>query len=172
MNNKTTSKNILTAYFVPNGLTQRQFAFYNRLIEQINETGRMDAKQAASSTSTSRIASRLLKKIEGQVYLKSLQENSTYSALITIDWVMEKLVSMVRAGISDDGTINYSALPCSIRAISEINKIKGYYALDKKVNLNMTMDDILTTHIFFSKLRHIFDTEKAGLEEIGYEPLI
>ncbi len=147
MNNKTTSKNILTAYFVPNGLTQRQFAFYNRLIEQINETGRMDAKQAAiaagyCSTSTSRIASRLLKKIEGQVYLKSLQENSTYSALITIDWVMEKLVSMVRAGISDDGTINYSALPCSIRAISEINKIKGYYALDKKVNLNMTMDDI------------------------------
>ncbi len=130
-----------------NGLTQRQFAFYNRLIEQMHETGKMDAKQAAiaagyCSTSASWIASRLLKKPEGQVYLKSIQENSTNAALITIDWVMEKLVSTVRAGISDDGAINYNALPCSIRAISEINKIKGYYAPDKKVNLNMTMDDI------------------------------
>jgi len=132
---------------LPNGLTQRQFAFYNLLIGQMSETGKMDAKQAAisagyCSTSASRIATRLLKKPEGQVYLKSLQQNSTHSALITIDWVMEKLVNTVRAGISDDGSINYNALPCSIRAISEINKIKGYYAPDKKVNLNMAMDDI------------------------------
>ncbi len=82
------------------------------------------------------------KKTEGQVYLKSLQQNSTHSALITIDWVIEKLVSTIRAGISDDGLINYNALPCSIRAIFEINKIKGYYTPDKKVNLNMTIDDI------------------------------
>ncbi|WP_083827774.1 terminase small subunit [Rickettsiella massiliensis] len=132
---------------LPNGLTQRQFAFYNMLIKQMNGTGKMDAKQAAiaagyCSTSASRIASRLLKKTEGQVYLKSIQQNSTHSALITIDWVMEKLVRTVRAGISDDGSINYNALPCSIRAISEINKIKGHYAPDKKVNLNMTMDDV------------------------------
>ncbi|WP_218814614.1 terminase small subunit [Rickettsiella endosymbiont of Dermanyssus gallinae] len=131
---------------LPNGLTQRQFAFYNRLIEQMNETGRMDAKQAAvsagyCSTSASRIATRLLRKPEGQSYLKSLQVKSAHSAATTMDWIMEKLVCTVRAGISDDGSINYNALSCSIRAISEINKIKGYYAPDKKVKLNMTMDD-------------------------------
>jgi phage terminase small subunit len=132
---------------LPNGLTQRQFAFYNLLIEQMNEAGKMDAKQAAisagyCSTSASRIATRLLKKPEGQAYLKSLQVKSIHSATVTIDWIMEKLVWMVRAGIADDGSINYNALPCSIRAISEINKIKGYYAPEKKFNLDMTMDDI------------------------------
>ncbi|MDQ5900040.1 MAG: hypothetical protein WAW84_01315 [Candidatus Rickettsiella isopodorum] len=32
---------------LPNGLTQRQFAFYNLLIEQMDRVGKIDAKQAA-----------------------------------------------------------------------------------------------------------------------------
>lgn len=132
---------------LPNGLTQKQFTFYNNLMGQMKETGKMNVKQAAlsagfSSRNYSSIASRFLKKREGQAYLKSLQRGSTHAAISNLDWVMEKLVHIVRAGISDDGLIRYNALPCSIRAISEINKIKRYYAPEKKFNLDMTMDDI------------------------------
>ncbi|BBB15443.1 terminase small subunit [Candidatus Rickettsiella viridis] len=110
---------------LPNGLTQRQFVFYNLLIEQMDETGKMDAKQAAikagfSSANASRIATRLLKKPEGQAYLKSRQVKSTHSAIATMEWVMEKLALVVRAGISDDGTINSKFLRDSLRALSEI----------------------------------------------------
>ncbi len=34
---------------LPNGLTQKQFAFYNNLIAQMKERGKMDIKQAALS---------------------------------------------------------------------------------------------------------------------------
>ncbi|BBB14727.1 terminase small subunit [Candidatus Rickettsiella viridis] len=132
---------------LPNGLTQRQFAFYNLLIKQMDEMGKMDAKQAAieagfSSTNASRIATRLLKKPEGKAYLKSLQVKSIHSATATMDWVMEKLIRVVYAGISDNGTINGKFLKDSLRALSEINKIKGYYAPEKEFYLNMTMDDV------------------------------
>jgi phage terminase small subunit len=135
---------------LPNGLTHKQFSFYNNLIGQMKETGKMDVKQAIikagfSPKNYSAIASRLLKKTEGQAYLKSLQVKSTHSAIATMEWVMEKLVLVVRAGISDNGVINGKFLRDSLRALSEINKIKGYYAPDKKVNLNMTMDDLQVT---------------------------
>lgn len=90
----------------------------------------------------SAIASRLLKKPEGQAYLKLLQVKSTHSAIAMMEWVMEKLVLVVRAGISNNGAINARFLRDSLRALSEINKIKGYYAPEKRVHLNMAMDDI------------------------------
>lgn len=82
---------------LPNGLTQKQFTFYNNLIEQMKETGKMNVKQAALSAgfsprNYSSIASRLLKKREGQAYIKSLQRESTHSAISNLDWVMEKLM--------------------------------------------------------------------------------
>ncbi len=82
---------------LPNGLTQKQFTFYNNLITQMKESGKMDVKRAALSAAFSpknysSIASRLLKKPEGQAYLKSLQQESIYAAVAHLDWVMEKLV--------------------------------------------------------------------------------
>lgn len=74
--------------------------------------------------------------------MKSLQVESTHSATATMDWVMEKLVRIVRAGISDDGMINGKFLRDFLRALSEINKVKGYYSAEKKFHFNMTMDDI------------------------------
>lgn len=132
---------------LPNGLTQKQFSFYNNLIEQMKKTGKMEPKKAAieagfSPANVSEIAYKLLKKPEGQAYLKSIQENSMHSASASIDWVMEKLTRIANLGVQEDGSFNYSALQCSLKAISEINKIKGYYAPDKKVNLNLDMDDI------------------------------
>ncbi|WP_010598978.1 terminase small subunit [Rickettsiella massiliensis] len=132
---------------LPNGLTQRQFSFYNHLIRQMKETGKMDPKQAAieagfSVKNTSAKATRLLKKPEGQAYLTSIQEHSTYSATATIDWVMEKLVRVVCAGVADDGTIKAKAVKDALRALTEINKIKGHYAPEKKFNLNLDIDDI------------------------------
>jgi phage terminase small subunit len=55
-------------------------------MEQMKETGKMDVKQAALSAGFSprnylSIVSRLLKKREGQAYLKSLQRESTHSAI-------------------------------------------------------------------------------------------
>ncbi len=137
---------------LPNGLTHKQFSFYNNLIEQMKETGKMDVKQAMikagfSPKNYSAIASRLLKKPEGQAYLKSLQVKSTHSAIATMEWAMEKLVLIVRAGIADDGTITSEYVKDSLRALSEINKIKGYYAPEKRVHLNMTVDAIQVARV-------------------------
>ncbi len=131
---------------LPNGLTQKQFAFYNYLIAQMKESGKMDVKRAALSAgfspkNYSSIVSRLLKKPEGQAYLKSLQQESIYAAVTHLDWVMERLVRIVRAGIADDGTITAKYVKDSLHALSEINKIQGYYAPEKNINLSMKMDD-------------------------------
>lgn len=122
---------------LPNGLTQKQFAFYNNLIAQMKKSGKMDIKQAALSAgfsprNYSSIASRLLKKPEeGQAYLKSLQQESIYAAVTHLDWVMEKLVWIVRAGIADDGTITAKYVKDSLCTLSEINKIQRHYAPEK-----------------------------------------
>jgi len=132
---------------LPNGLTPKQFNFYNNIIEQMKKTGQMNPSQAAIDAGfapkhVSKMASSLLKKPAGQAYLKSLQKNSICSAEATIDWVMERLTRIANLSLQEDGANNYAALQCSLKAISEINKIKGYYAPDKKLNLNMTMDDV------------------------------
>lgn len=132
---------------LPNGLTQRQFSFYNNLIEQMKRYGEMQPKQAAidagySDKVASTVACRLLKNKEGQSYLKSIHDESKSSSVASLEWVMNKLTNIANLGVQEDGSFNYSALQCSLKAISEINKIKGYYAPDKKVNLNMTIDDI------------------------------
>jgi phage terminase small subunit len=137
---------------LPNGLTQKQFTFYNNLIAQMKRSGKMNIKQAAlsagfSPTNYSSIASRLLKKPEGQAYLKSLQQESTNSAISNLDWIMEKLVRIVRAGIADDGAITPKYVKDSLRAISEINKIQGHYAPEKKFSFNMEMDDLQETKL-------------------------
>lgn len=113
----------------------------------MKEMGKMNVKQAALSArflprNYSSIASRLLKKREGQAYRKSLQRESTNSAISNLDWVMEKLVRVVRAGIADDGTITATYVKDSLRAISEINKIQGHYASEKNFSFNMEMDDL------------------------------
>jgi phage terminase small subunit len=135
-----------------NGLTPKQFTFYNNLIEQMKETGKMDVKQAALSAgfsprNYSSIASRLLKKREGQAYLKSLQRESTHSAISNLDWVMKKRVRIVRAGIADDGTITAKYVKDSLRMISEINKIQGRYTPEKNFSFNMEMDDLQETKL-------------------------
>src|SRR5277367_2225779 len=118
-----------------NGLTQQQLAFFNNVLKQIKEVGRMDVTKAAveagySVKSSPIIGARLWKNPRGQAYLKSLHDNCESSSIATLEWVMDKLIRVVKLGIPDDPTIKShpNELNCSIRAISEINKIKGYYA--------------------------------------------
>lgn len=132
---------------LPNGLTQKQFSFYNNLIEQMKTTGKMNPPQAAidagfSPNHVSKMASNLLKKPEGQAYLQSIQQKPIAKATASLEWVMNKLTNIVNLDVQKDGMPNYQALQCVLKAIGEINKIKGHYAPDKKVNLNMTMDDV------------------------------
>jgi phage terminase small subunit len=129
------------------GLTQRQFSFFNIIIEQMRKSGEMQPKQAAieagySEKGAAIVACRLLKKPEGQAYLKSLHTETKSSSIASLDWVMEKLVRVVRAGIADDGAIKQKSVKDALRALTEINKIKGHYAPEKKFNLNLDMDDI------------------------------
>jgi phage terminase small subunit len=132
---------------LPSGLTQRQFDFFNIIINQMQETGKMNPSQAAiqagySNKGAEVVACKLLKKPEGQTYLKSLQKNHIDKATASLEWVMDKLTNIVNLEVQKDGMPNYQALQCVLKAIGEINKIKGHYAPDKKVNLNMTMDDV------------------------------
>jgi phage terminase small subunit len=89
---------------LPNGLTPKQFNFYNNIIEQMKTTGQMNPSQAAIDAGfapkhVSKMASSLLKKPAGQAYLKSLQKNSICSAEATIDWVMERLTRIANLSL-------------------------------------------------------------------------
>ena len=58
---------------LPNGLTPKQFNFYNNIIEQMKTTGQMNPSQAAIDAGfapkhVSKMASSLLKKPAGQAY--------------------------------------------------------------------------------------------------------
>lgn len=130
-----------------NGLTQRQVSFFNNMIDQMKRNGEVQPTKAAidagySAKSAHVIASRLLRTEHGQQYLQSLHSESKSSAIASLDWVMDKLTNMANLDIQKDGQPNYQASQCVLKAVAEINKIKGYYAPDKKVNLNMTMDDV------------------------------
>ncbi len=109
--------------------------------------GEMQPTQAAieagySNNGAKVVACKLLKKPAGQAYLQSLQQKPIAKATASLEWVMDKLTNIVNLEVQKDGMPNYQALQCVLKAIGEINKIKGHYAPDKKVNLNMTMDDV------------------------------
>lgn len=132
---------------LPNGLTQKQFNFYNNLISQMKENGKTEPTKAAisagfASRCAATVAGRLMKKPEGQAYLQSLHKEVTSSSIATLEWVMDKLTKIATLSVLEDGTFDPSTLQFSLKAISEINKIKGYYAPAKTVSLNMTMDDV------------------------------
>jgi len=128
-------------------LTDKQFAFFNILIKQMETLGEMHPKQAAieagySENGAAVSACRLLKSEYGQTYLKSLHKDVKSSSVASLEWVMDKLTNIVNFDVQKDGLPNYQALQCVLKSVAEINKIKGHYAPDKKVNLNMTMDDV------------------------------
>lgn len=79
------------------------------------------------------------KKIEQQMKRNDQRVSKDY------DWKMNKLKRIINEFIPDDGILNPNEVKVGIAALTELNKMHGDYAPDKRLNLNVkaTMDKLV-----------------------------
>jgi hypothetical protein len=92
----------------------------------------------------SKIAAAIETETNKQIELnkKKLPNIAATEQLISFETKCEKLAQIIHNVVSDSGIL-YKQLPSAIAAIAELNKMQGHYSAEKRINLNVDIDEDL-----------------------------